>query len=83
MRHSVRALGIELQLQLKNKKINFFLFIFKKNKIIFWKKMIFWLIFFGHIPRKTIYGRQPKKKYLSKKKKKFFFGKIKKINFLY
>ena len=38
--------------------------------------MIFWLIFLGHIPHKTTYGRRPKKNIY------FFFGKNKKNDFL-
>ena len=73
---SLNILGIELQLQLKNiifqhkKKLNIF---------FFWKND-FGLIFVGHIPRKTTYGRRPTKYFfLSKKLKKniffLFFGK--------
>ena len=52
----------------------FFLLFFKKNKIDFWKKNDFLVDFFGHIPCKTIYGRQPKEKLLFfKKTKKIFF----------
>ena len=82
MRQSVTTLGIELQLQLKKyyfstqKKIKYFCF-FGKND--------FWLIFVGHIPRKTTYGRQPTKYFFFKKfEKKYFFlffGKKKKKKF--
>ena len=64
VRQSLTILGIELQLQLKKyyfstqKKLNIFCF-FGKND--------FWLIFVGHIPRKTTYGRRPTKYFFLQK----------------
>ena len=73
VRQSVTALGIQLQLELKNILFfNFFYYFSKKkfkNKIDFWKKNDFLVdFFFGHIPCKTTYGRRPTKKIFFKKK---------------
>jgi hypothetical protein len=50
-------LGIELQLQLKK----YYFSTQKKFKYFFFGKNDFGLIFVGHIPRKTTYGRRPTK----------------------
>ena len=83
---SVTTLGIELQLQLKKilfKKNIFFNKLFFKIFFVFLEKSIFWLIFVGHIPCKTTYGRRPTKKLFFQKKNIFFcfLEKMKKIIF--
>ena len=53
VRKSVTTLGIELQLQFKTiifqQKILFFNKKMKKILFVFWKKINFWLIFFGNM----------------------------------
>ena len=57
VRQSLTILGIELQLQLKK----YYFSTQKKFKYFFFGKNDFGLIFVGHIPRKTTYGRRPTK----------------------